>query len=389
VEANPQNNANDLRDLRDQLLNKLSEFAPITVIEQPNGQVDVRIFGTGVVVGIRVAPFEVVSDPEDPTGLYQIINSIERSRILTADFDTGRLGSLIQARNEMVPSMIDQIDTLANTLISEVNRMHSGSIGLESFNSLTSALSVSNPTEDLADLDLDFPAQAGSFVIRVTNANQVVQNLFTVNFDPTVDSLTDLAARIDAIDGTAGPGGGEISAIVTTDNQLQITSNGTYRFTFQGDTSHVLETLGLNTFFSGSDSHSIAISEFIADADLGLRRIAASATGAPGDNGGALQLAGLQNALIADGRTTTLGDSYRRTIAELGVRAQRNTTEFEASTSSLSDLKERQESVSGVSIDEESINLIKYQQAFAASARYITTVDSLIDRVINGLGITR
>ncbi|KXK34126.1 MAG: flagellar hook-associated protein FlgK [Candidatus Hinthialibacteria bacterium OLB16] len=76
-------------------------------------------------------------------------------------------------------------------------------------------------------------------------------------------------------------------------------------------------------------------------------------------------------------------------IAELGVRAQRNTTELNASDTSLLDLKSRQESVSGVSLDEESINLIRFQQAFNAAARYITTVDTLIDRVVNGMGATR
>jgi len=389
VEANPQNNANDLRDMRDNLLNQLAQYAPITVTEQPNGQVDVRILGTGVVIGSRVAPLEAITDPEDPTGKFEIINSIERSRILTEDLDTGILGSLIQARDELVPGLIGQIDTLAKTIIREVNNIHTGAIGFESFSEITGTISMDDPNGDLEDLDLDFPPAAGSFVIRVVNQNNVVQNLYTINFDPTVDSLNDLAAQIDAIDGAAGPGAGSISAAVTAGNQLQITANGGLKFTFQGDTSHVLTALGINTFFSGNDAESMQVSESIMNSESGLRRIAASATGASGDNGASLQLAALQNALVADGNTTTVGDSYRRMIAELGVRAQRNTTELNASDTSLLDLKSRQESVSGVSLDEESINLIRFQQAFNAAARYITTVDTLIDRVVNGLGATR
>ncbi len=388
IEANPQNNANDLRDVRDTLLTKLAEYVPISTTEQANGQVDVRIFGTGVVIGNRVAPFEVVKDPEDPSGLYQIINSIERSRILTSDFDTGKLGALIEARNTLIPGVIDQIDTLARNVIREVNRIQSESIGLDSFSSLTSATLISNPTTALKDLGLDFPAQAGSFVIRVVDSVGEVQNLYTVDFDPNVDSLTTLAARIDAIDGVAGAGGGAISAVVTSDNKLQITSNGSYEFTFQGDTSNVLAALGMNTFFSGNSAGTISVSSFIMDTDLGLRRIAASSTGAAGDNGAALQMADLQNALIAEDNTTTIGDYYRSILSELGVRAQRNTSESKTTQASLTDLEERQESVSGVSIDEEAVNLIKFQQAFNAAARYITTVDSLIDRVINGMGVT-
>lgn len=389
TEANPQNNANDMRDMRDRLLNELAQYAPITVTEQANGQVDVRIFGTGVVIGARAAPFEAIVDPEDPTGQYQIINSIERSRILTDDFDTGSLGSLIQARNELVPGLIDQIDTLAQTIIREVNNIHSGAIGLDSYSAITGTTSIEDPNADLEDLDLDFTPGAGSFVIRVVDQNNVVQNNYTITFDPTVDSLNDLAARIDAIDGLAGPGGGSISATVTGDNQLQITANGGLEFTFQGDTGHILSALGVNTFFSGTDAQTIAVSDSIMDPVSGLQRIAASATGASGDNGASLQLAALQNALVADGSSATIGDSYRRTMAELGVRAQRNRTELEAADVSLLDLKTRQESVSGVSLDEESINLIRFQQAFNAAARYITTVDTLIERVVNGMGATR
>ncbi len=388
IEANPQNNANDLRDARDSLLTALAEYVPISTTEQGNGQIDVRIFGTGVVIGNRVSPFEVVKDPEDPSGLYQIINSIERSRILTSDFDTGKLGSLIEARNTLIPGVITQIDTLARNVIREVNRLQSESIGLDSFSSLTSTTSISSPTTALQDLGLDFPAQPGSLVIRVVDSQGEVQNLYTVAFDPNVDSLTDIAARIDAIDGVAGPGGGAISAVVTTDNQLQITSNGGFQFTFQGDSSHVLAALGMNTFFSGNDAGTISVSSFIMDSSQGLRRIAASSTGAPGDNGAALKMAGLQNALVAEDNKTTIGDYYRSILSELGVRARRNTSEAKTTQASLTDLTERQESVSGVSIDEEAVNLIKFQQAFNAAARYITTVDSLIDRVINGMGVT-
>lgn len=389
AEADPSISANDLRDLRDQLLNDLSEQVPITATEQANGQVDVRILGTGVVVGNRVSPFEAVADPEDPTGIYQILNSVERARVLTMDITSGKLGALIEARDSVVPGFIDKIDTVTGTLIREVNHLHSESIGLDGFATLTGSVGLSDPLTVFSALDLADPPQAGNFVVRVTDSNGVVQNLFTVNFDPAVDTLTDLANRIDAIDGVAGPGGGSISASVTSDNRLQIDANGGLEFTFQGDTSNVLSALGMNTFFAGSDASDITVSDFILDVTNGLRRIAASSTGAPGDNGGALSIARIQEALVADGNTATIGDSYRTLIAELGVRAQRNTSQSSASASSLKDLQSRQESTAGVSLDEEAVNLIRYQHAFSAAARYITTVDSLIERVVNGLGVTR
>lgn len=386
LEANPDTNANDLRDTRDKLLTQLAEYVPISVTEQDNGQVDVRVFGTGVVIGNRVSSFEVVSDPEDPTGINQIINSTERSRVLTKDFDTGKLGALIEARDQLLPDLIGQFDTLAATIIKEVNEIQAGAIGLDPFTSITSQSPVSDPTVAFNSLGLDFPPQTGSFVIRVVDSAGEVQNLYTVDFDPSVDSLQTLAARIDAIDGVAGAGGGAISAAVTSDGNLQITSNGNYEFTFQGDTSNVLAAIGMNTFFSGNDAGTIRVSDFISDTDEGLRNIAASVSGASGDNEAALAMSGLRNSLIAEGGTATIGDYYLSIISALGVRAERNASESATTSASLTALETEIDTVSGVSLDEEAVNLIRFQQAFNAASRYITTVDSLIDRVINGMG---
>ena len=389
IEVVPNATANDARDIRDQLLMELAELVPVSTTEEANGAVNVRILSSSVVVGNRVAPFEVDVFPGDPTRSFQIINTVERTRVLTGDFETGRLGALIQARDNLIPDAVDKIDEVARVVIREVNRIHSESIGLEGFTDLIGTTSVQDPTSTLDTQNLDFPPQAGNFVIRITNSDGVVQNLYTVSFDPAVDSLTTLAASIDAADGAAGPGAGSISAVVTADNKLQIASNGGLEFTFQGDTSNVLAALGLNVFFAGNDSQTIAVSDFILDTDLGLRRIAASSTGAEGDNGASLAIASLENDLVAGGNTATIGDFYRRIIAEVGGQAQRNKTLSENTGAILDDLKTRQESIAGVSLDEESVNLIKFQHAFNAAARFITTVDSLIDRVVNGMGLTR
>src|SRR5690606_13378996 len=149
-----------------------------------------------------------------------------------------------------------------------------------------------------------------------------VQNVLNVAFDPSTDSLNDLAASIDAADGLAGAGNGPISAEVTAEGQLRITTNGGVQVTIGGDSSGVLATLGINNFFQGADASDIAISGFIGAGDEGLLRIAASANGEEGDNGTALNIAQLETSLIANNNRATLGDFYRSMISELGVEAQ-------------------------------------------------------------------
>ncbi len=390
IETQTGNFANDARDTRDKLLTELSEIVAIETNERSNGIVDVRAGGSSIVIGRQVAPLVAQIDPADPDRFFQILNSVELSQVLTNEFDSGRLGALIEGRDRLVPDTIDQINQIANLIIQEVNNVHSQHIGLVAFDSLTSPFSVLDPAVTLDTVGfLDFPTQAGQFTIRVTDSNGVVQDLLTVSFDPAIDTLSSLAAAIDGADGLPGPASGSISAVVNANNQLEITSNSGLEFTFNDDTSHILAALGLNTFFTGTGAGDIALTDFILDPEMGLHRIAASGTGAEGDNMGALAIADLEFGNIARNNTTTLGDFYREGIADLGVRAQRNKSLSSESATFLEDLKLRQESVAGVSLDEESVNLIKFQQAFNGAARYITIVDSLIDRVVNGLGITR
>ncbi len=104
-------------------------------------------------------------------------------------------------------------------------------------------------------------------------------------------------------------------------------------------------------------------------------QVAASSDGTQGDNGNATALADLQNALIVSGQTA--GDYYSNLIDQVGNAVSNATSEQEAVGLVLQQLTNQQQSISGVSLDEEATNLITYQQAYEAAARVISTVDEL------------
>ena len=83
----------------------------------------------------------------------------------------------------------------------------------------------------------------------------------------------------------------------------------------------------------------------------------------------------------------TLGTNYQSIIGTLGGDAQQANRLTTNSGNLLQSVDERRQSVSAVSIDEEFINMIKYQQAYNASARNITIVDEMLDKIINGMGL--
>jgi flagellar hook-associated protein 1 len=111
------------------------------------------------------------------------------------------------------------------------------------------------------------------------------------------------------------------------------------------------------------------------------KAIAASSDGAPGSNGNVANLLAVQNQNLPSGDSP--GDAYAGLISVVGNAAAQASAESSASSISLQQLKDQRQSVSGVSVDEEATNLIRYQHAFAAAARVITVVDQLTQTVIS------
>ncbi|KQL52983.1 flagellar biosynthesis protein FlgK [Heyndrickxia shackletonii] len=82
----------------------------------------------------------------------------------------------------------------------------------------------------------------------------------------------------------------------------------------------------------------------------------------------------------------TITSNYQAIIGKLGVDAQQANRLTANSQSLTQSVDQNRQSVSSVSLDEEMINMIKFQQAYNASARNITIVDEMLDKIINGLG---
>lgn len=86
------------------------------------------------------------------------------------------------------------------------------------------------------------------------------------------------------------------------------------------------------------------------------------------------------------GETTTLDDFYRYSIAKLGVDSQEAQRMESNSEILVGQVENQRQSVSGVSLDEEMSNMIKFQHAYSAAARVMTSMDEILDKVINGMG---
>lgn len=121
-------------------------------------------------------------------------------------------------------------------------------------------------------------------------------------------------------------------------------------------------------------------SEIVKD----VSRIAAAAKpNAPGDNTVANLIHNLQGRRMMEDGKYSYDDFYNSKVSEIGILAQRSTSELDSQRNTLEQLTNIRESISGVSLDEEAAKLIEYQKSFEASARLVTTADEMFDTILN------
>lgn len=150
-------------------------------------------------------------------------------------------------------------------------------------------------------------------------------------------------------------------------------------------------TNGTNEFFGSSNgpitAKTIALGSEIKKS---LDNIATSTDGNIGDSAGALKLANMKTASIRfdqSDTTTTIGSFYQNVIGDMAVATDQVARLGQSSAVLMESAEQRRMSVSAVSIDEEMTMMIQYQHAYNAAARNITTVDEMLDKIINGMGI--
>jgi flagellar hook-associated protein 1 FlgK len=109
--------------------------------------------------------------------------------------------------------------------------------------------------------------------------------------------------------------------------------------------------------------------------------IAASSDGSPGSNGNAQVLYDLRNEGIVNNQTPT--EYYSGIVFNVGIAAANAVAEQSASGLVLQQLNDQRSSISGVSLDEEAANVLRFQQAYSASAQVVSTINSMMQTVIN------
>ncbi|MCD6115740.1 flagellar hook-associated protein FlgK [bacterium] len=136
------------------------------------------------------------------------------------------------------------------------------------------------------------------------------------------------------------------------------------------------------TFFDDSTTGAddIALSSDVLDS---LSKIAASEGGSIGDGNSALAIAKVAEDYTMSGNTATIEDYFSSMMGDLGIKSREASTMSDNQKLMTEQLENQQSSFSGVSLDEEMTNMIKYQHAYEAAARLVTTVDEMMKTIID------
>lgn len=377
----PEQHANDLRDERQSELNQLSELIGIRYYTSGDGTINVTL-ANGVSLVQSMDSYTLrseITSSDTVAIIWEGPGGTEED--VTSGLEGGELSGHIAVRDTLIPQFQEDLDALAQELIAGVNTLHSQGVGLELLSTATSSYFVSStaaPLQNNPSLAFGDRIAAGQFTIHVEDGSG---GTAATNISITgTTSLADLAAALDAVSG--------ISATIVTngsENRLQITADSGYSFGFSEDTSNVLMALGVNTFFTGDNAWSLGVNDaLVNNSDLIAAGRIDPLTGAHpvGDNSNALALADLENEAVTGLGGLTYEEAYRQLVTDIGLEAEEAGNKQDFYQGLVDQFTELRDSVSGVSLDEELTNLIKFQRAYQAAAQMITAADEMLQALL-------
>ncbi len=228
--------ANDLKDQRDQLIDDLAAKIDVRVTQQDNGMLTIIAANAAVVVG---SISQDLAATTDPSGNYYIYASDPTQPLKP---QSGQLAGLLQEYNQALPDYQSRLDAFAAALIQSVDEVQATGLGLNG--ALTSAngtRGVNNTAVPLNAAGLALPAQAGELFISVTNSTAGVRTLNSITIDPATQSLQDIATAI-----TSSTSGQVQASIDPLTNTLQLQAAAGFTFDFAGRLPSVPDSVAMN-----------------------------------------------------------------------------------------------------------------------------------------------
>lgn len=421
-------NPNDLLDRRDLLVDKLSKLANITTDRRDPDEFMVHLDGKVLVQGGVARNFDLVS-LTDNNGYEKLVWADTRE---DASVSGGTLGALIELRDVDVRNEIQSLNTMTMNFSDLVNDVHRNAYGannvtgLDFFTQHSFVENVNGNFDRNGDGVLDH-----SYIFRFTGTTTLnpqeqigFEGVMTfsgpsgnvqVPYHPT-DTVETVINRIN-------DSNGEVKAYLDRNNNLvlkgttaQNVENPDFVIRHVEDSGFFLTGYSGILAASGADGaydfaradavDSLAGAQFAVSPVLNpagyievngvikndVKSVAAafrddSGNVNAGDGRAAVEIASIRNTKVMIGHERTLDDYFADSVTNVGLKGEQSENNLKSHMAIMNDLRTMRDSISGVNIDEELSDIIKFQHGYNAAAKFVTIWDSLIDTVINRLGV--
>ena len=439
--ASPRSQPNDLLDKRDHLVSELNRLVGATAVTQSDGNISVSI-GTGqsLVVGAVAYGLGAVQSAEVPDQTDIVYRTGSASVLMGPSTLTGgSLGALLAFRSSTLPDQQNQLGRIAAGLVESFNAQHrlgqdlvgglggnffqppSGTVTAHTANtgtgtisaSLTSASALSSSNYRLSFSGGNYqltklsdgtttsyatlpqtvegvtialtggaPANGDTFLIEPTR--YVSRNLtVAINDTARIAAAAPMrTASAAANSGSARISDGVVNAPISPNVQQPVSIVFTSATTFDVTGTGTGNPVGVAFSSGGNITYNGWTVQISGSPAAGDTFTISPNTNGTSDNRNAARLAQLQVAHTLNGGTTSYQGAYGQLTASVGNTAREMEIAAEAQETIALRSRDSQQSVSGVNLDEEAANLLRYQHAYQASSKVIEVASTLFDTIL-------
>ena len=419
-------NPNDLLDRRDLLVEKLSQLVNVTTDRRDSDEFMVHIDGHILVQGSVSRDFELVATTDNRSYSKVVWGDTGENVYVSG----GQLGALIELRDSDIRSEIQSLNTMAMNFADLVNDVHRAGIGANNVAGLDFFTQYPFVTDVNGNYDRDGDGVLdSSYIFRLTGANALKaqdkvglegdmvlsgkNGTVTVHYYPT-DTVSDVVARINDSDG-------EVKAYLDRDNRLvlkattaqdvenpdfvirHVEDSGMFLADYAGilqrgqaydfAQADAVDALGAGTGFAVAPvlnpAASIAVNEAITSDVLSVAAAFPSSRGFAmnGDGRAAVEIASIRNTSMMIGKDRSFDEYFANSVTNVGLKGEQAEMNLLSQNAIMNDLRDLRDSISGVNIDEELADIIKFQHGYNAAARFVAVINEMLDTVINRLGV--
>ncbi|WP_461255475.1 flagellar hook-associated protein FlgK [Treponema sp. R80B11-R83G3] len=427
-------NPNDLMDRRDLLVDELSSLIDVTVTQKDPDEFMVHTSGHILVQGQVGRQFDMRKDVDAESFAYIYWRDTGSEMV----FSKGSLGALMELRDVTIQKEIQNLDNMVMNFTDLVNEIHSeayganGSTGNNFFSEYPFVTNVNGNYDRSGDGVFD-----SSYIYRINGQNTLqpmaqvgLEGVITLSgndrqievpYYPT-DTVNDIIIRINN-------SGAEVVARLNREGKISFKGtpselvdgqrvNPDFVIRHVEDSGHFLVGYAGLLLQSGADG---AYDWGRADAVTSLRGTPENYALAPvahpagwievspmlikdptyvaagfgfngrsansGNGDAAADIASIRNTPVMVGRLETFDDYFAVSVGNVALMGEESERALATENQIMKYLRDWRQSISGVNIDEELANMIRFQQGYNAAARFVTTVNSMLDTLINRMGV--